>query len=110
MMNNTSLEANLKAAQSAVQEMIKWWGLWKTATTDEEQIDSIAAYAAAYTSCKVYIENYLRQLYPIEKKMPMKVAQDVRSIVDDMDTIENVNDKVLRKALKDIEQLSRDAA
>lgn len=110
MKANISLEANLKAAKSAVQEMIKYWGLWKEAKNSEEQIESIAAYAAAYTSCKVFIENYLRQVYPSEKKIPGKVAQDIRSLVSDMDVIEKVSDKTLRKALKDIDQLSRDAA
>jgi hypothetical protein len=42
--------------------------------------------------------------------MPMKIAQDIRNIVNDMDRIEKVNDKMLQKAIKDIDQLSRDAA
>lgn len=110
MTNNTSLEANLLAAKAAVKEMIKYWNLWKTENNEQEKSECIAAYAAAFTNCKVYIENYLRQIYPIERKMPTKVIQDIRSIVTDMDIIENVNDKMLQKAMKDIDQLSRDAA
>src|SRR3954471_5868196 len=110
MANNTSLEANLLAAKSAVKEMIKYWNLWKSEKDEESQSECIAAYAAAFTNCKVYIENYLRQVYPIERKMPTKVVQDIRSIVGDMDAIEKINDKMLQKAMKDIDQLSRDAA
>jgi len=110
MTNNSSLEANIAAAKTAVQEMMKNWNHWKNARDERSKFECIAAYAAAFTSCKVYIENYLRRLYPIEKKMPMKVAQDIRDIVSDMDRIEKVNDKMLQKAIRDIEQLSRDAA
>ena len=110
MTNNPSLEANIAAAKTAVHEMIKSWNHWKNARDDRAKFECIAAYAAAFTSCKVYIENYLRRLYPNEKRMPMKVSQDIRNIVNDMDRIEKVNDKMLQKAIQDIDQLSRDAA
>lgn len=110
MSKNRSLEANIAAAKSAVQEMMKSWNHWKNARDEQGKYQSIAAYAAAFTSCKVYIENYLKRLYPNEKNMPIKIAQDIRNIVNDMDRIEKVNDQVLQKAIKDIDQLSRDAA
>ena len=110
MTHNSSLEANIAAAKTAVNEMMKNWNHWKNARDERAKYECIAAYAAAFTSCKVYIENYLKRLYPSEKKMPMKVAQDIRNIVNDMDRIEKVNDKMLQKAIKDIDQLSRDAA
>ncbi len=110
MTNNSSLEANIAAAKTAVHEMMKSWNHWKNARDDRARFECIAAYAAAFTSCKVYIENYLRRLYPNEKRMPMKVSQDIRNIVNDMDRIEKVNDKMLQKAIQDIDQLSRDAA
>ncbi|MBS0648046.1 MAG: hypothetical protein JSS10_02335 [Verrucomicrobia bacterium] len=110
MTKNRSLEANIAAAKSAVQEMMKSWNHWKNAHDEQSKYQSIAAYAAAFTSCKVYIENYLKRLYPNEKNMPIKIAQDIRNIVNDMDRIEKVNDQILQKAIKDIDQLSRDAA
>jgi len=110
MTNNSSLEANIAAAKSAVQEMMRNWNQWKKAPNEQAKLQCIAAYAAAFTNCKVYIENYLKRLYPSEKKMPIKVAQDIRNIVNDMDRIEKINDKMLQKAIKDIDQLSRDAA
>jgi hypothetical protein len=110
MTHNSSLEANIAAAKTAVHEMMKSWNYWKNARDERAKYDCIAAYAAAFTSCKVYIENYLKRLYPSERNMPMKVAQDIRNIVSDMDRIEKVNDKMLQKAIKDIDQLSRDAA
>ncbi len=110
MTHNSSLEANIAAAKTAVHEMMKSWNHWKNARDERAKYDCIAAYAAAFTSCKVYIENYLKRIYPSERNMPMKVAQDIRNIVSDMDRIEKVNDKMLQKAIKDIDQLSRDAA
>lgn len=110
MSNNPSLEANIALAKSAVFEMMKNWNLWKSAIHNEDKIQYIAAYAAAYTNCKVFIENYLKRLYPNERKMPTKVAQDVRNIVNDMDAIEKANDQKLYKIIRDIDQLSRDAA
>jgi hypothetical protein len=110
MTNNSSLEANIAAAKAAVHEMMKSWNHWKNARDERAKFECIGAYAAAFTSCKVYIENYLKRLYPNEKKMPIKVAQDIRNIVNDMDRIEKVNDKMLQKIIKDIDQLSRDAA
>jgi hypothetical protein len=110
MKHNSSLEANIAAAKAAVHEMMKTWNHWKNAHDERAKLEFIGSYAAAFTSCKVYIENYLKRLYPSEKKMPMKVAQDIRNIVNGMDRIEKVNDKMLQKAIKDIDQLSRDAA
>ncbi|HUD01373.1 MAG TPA: hypothetical protein VMR37_03540 [Rhabdochlamydiaceae bacterium] len=110
MTNNSSLEANIAAAKTAVHEMIKSWNHWKNAHDERAKFECIASYAAAFTSCKVYIENYLKRLYPNEKRMPIKIAQDIRNIVNDMDRIEKVNDNMLQKAIRDIEQLSRDAA
>lgn len=110
MTNNSSLEANIAAAKTAVHEMMKSWNHWKNARDERAKFACIAAYAAAFTNCKVYIENYLKRIYPNEKKMPIKVAQDIRNIVNDMDRIEKVNDKMLQKAIQDIDQLSRDAA
>ncbi len=110
MTHNSSLEANIAAAKSAVHEMMKSWNHWRNARNEQAKYECIAAYAAAFTSCKVYIENYLKRLYPNEKKMPIKIVQDIRNIVQDMDRIEKVNDKMLQKAIKDIDQLSRDAA
>ena len=107
---NRSLEANLHAAKTAVHEMMRYWHRWKEARDSEGKADAIAGYAAAFTTCKVYIENYLKQLYPYESKMPMKVAQDVRKLVGEMDAIEKANDKKLHQAISDIDQLSRDAA
>lgn len=90
--------------------MMKSWNHWKNARDERAKFECIASYAAAFTSCKVYIENYLKRLYPNEKRIPIKIAQDIRNIVNDMDRIEKVNDNMLQKAIRDIEQLSRDAA
>jgi hypothetical protein len=110
MSNNPSLEANLLAAKSAVKEMMKSWNRWKNESNEKQKELHIASYAAAFTSCKVFIENYLRHLYPLESKMPQKVARDIRTIVTEMDAIEKVSDRILQKVIKDIDQLSRDAA
>jgi hypothetical protein len=110
MTTNPSLEANLLAAKSCVKEMMKSWSLWNSASTDDQKEPHIANYAAAFTLCKVYIENYLRHLYPIEAKVPQKVARDIKVIVSEMDAIEKVSDRTLKKVIKDIDQLSRDAA
>jgi hypothetical protein len=110
MKKNRSLEANLQAAKSAVHEMMRYWHQWKEARNSEAKTLAFAGYVAAFTNCKVFIENYLRQLYPHENKLPMKVAQDIRKLVTDLDAIENTNDKKLSQAINDIDQLSRDAA
>lgn len=110
MKKNRSLEANLQAAKTAVHEMMRHWHRWKEARNTEGKTEAIAGYAAAFTNCKVYIENYLRQLYPNEHTLPMKVAQDIRKLVSEMDIIEKTNDKKLHQAINDIDQLSRDAA
>ncbi len=110
MKKNRSLEANLQAAKIAVHEMVRHWNEWKQAKHAEGKMNAVAGYAAAFTNCKVYIENYLRQLYPNENKMPMKIAQDIRKLVSEMDLIDKVNDKKLNQAINDIDQLGRDAA
>jgi hypothetical protein len=110
MKKNRSLEANLHAAKTAVSEMVRHWHHWKEARDASTKTEAIAAYAAAFTNCKVYIENYLRHVYPHESKMPMKVAQDVKKIVSDMDVIEKTSDKKLTQAVRDIELLGRHAA
>ncbi len=109
MKKNRSIEANLQAAKIAVQEMMRHWNQWKGAHSPEAKTEALAGYAAAYTNCKVYIENFLRQLYPNEK-LPMKVSQDVKKIVDEIDVIEKANDKKFHQAISDIDQLKRDAA
>ncbi len=110
MKKNRSIEANLQAAKTAVHEMMRQWHRWHEARDTQAKSDAIAGYAAAFTTCKVYIENYLRQLYPNESKIPMKVAQNVRKLVDEMDVIEKANDKKLHQAINDIDQLSQAAA
>jgi len=110
MKKNRSLEANLQAAKTAVREMVRHWNEWKNAKHAEGKINAVAGYAAAFTNCKVYIENYLRQLYPNENKVPMKVMQDIRKLVTEMDVIDKVNDKKLNQAMTDIDQIGRDAA
>ena len=110
MTNNPSLEANIAAAKTAVYEMLKSWNTWKSARDEKTKSACIAAYAAAYTNCKVFIENYLKHLYPNERKVPSRVMQDVRNLVGDMDVIEKTNEQRLHRAIHDIDQLSRDAA
>jgi hypothetical protein len=110
MKKNRSIEANLQAAKIAVQEMMRHWNQWKGARNPEAKTEAIAGYAAAYTNCKVYIENFLRHLYPNESKLPMKVSQDIKKIVNEIDVIEKANDKKFHQAMSDIDQLSRDAA
>ena len=110
MKKNRSLEANLQAAKTAVHEMMRHWHRWKEARDSESKAQAIAGYAAAYTNCKVFIENYLKQLYPNENKVPLKVTQDIRKLVSEIDAIEKANDKKLHQAMSDIDQLSRDAA
>lgn len=106
---NPSLEANLTAAKIAARKMQAEWVKWKNAKEQETKDQSIAGYAAAYTGCKVYIENFLKHLYPNEI-VPAKVAQDVKAIVSDMQAIERMNEQLLQKVFKDIDQLQRDAA
>jgi hypothetical protein len=110
MKKNRSLEANLQAAKTAVHEMMRYWHQWKEARNGEAKTLAIAGYVAAFTNCKVFIENYLKHLYPNEIKMPMKVAQDIRKLVTELDVIENTNDKKFSQAINNIDQLGRDAA
>jgi hypothetical protein len=110
MVLNRSLEANIVAAKAAVHQMIKQWDFWRNTRDDQKKLSYIGAYAAAYTSCKVYLENYLKHLYPNEKKMPPKIAQDIRNIVNDMERIEKVSGEMLQKAIRDIDQLKRDSS
>jgi hypothetical protein len=110
MKKQNSVQANLSAAKLAVEEMTKQWNKWKKAQNEQSKLLCIGAYAAAFTSCKVYIENYLKHKYPNEKNLPMQVLDDIRNFVKDMEVIEKVNEKVLQKVLKDIDQLGRHAA
>lgn len=106
---NPSLEANLAAAKAAARQMQAEWTRWNKSQDTQAKMQCIAKYAAAYTSCVVYIENYLKHLYPAQK-MPPKVAQDVHNIVADMQAIEKMNEALLQKVFKDIDQLAKDAA
>jgi hypothetical protein len=106
---NLSIEANLAAAKAAARQMQAEWIRWKGAKDLTIRDQCLAKYAAAYTSCKVYIENFLKHLYPAQK-LPPKITQDIRSIVSDMEPIEKMNEQLLQKVFKDIDQLSRDAA
>ncbi len=110
MKKETSVKANLAAAKLAVNEMSKHWHRWKKEQNEHAKLTCIAAYAAAFTTCKVYIENYLKHLYPNEKTVPMEVTQEIRSIVKEMEVIEKVNGKMLEKVIKHIDQLGRHAA
>jgi hypothetical protein len=110
MQQNRSLEANIAAAKAAVHEMIKQWDFWRNTRDEDKKLSFIGAYAAAFTSCKVYIENYLKRMYPNERKLPPAIAQDIRNIVSDLDAIEKASDSKLQKAIRDIDQLRRDAA
>ena len=110
MKKNRSLEANLQAAKSAVHEMVRYWHQWKEARSSDAKTLAIAGYVAAFTNCKVFIENYLKHLYPNENKLPMKVVQDILKLVTDLDVIEKTNDKKLSQVINNIDQLSRDAA
>ncbi len=110
MKKNRSIAANLEGAKSAIHAMVRHWHKWKEARDSETKAEAIAAYAAAFTSCKVFVENYLKQLYPNEHQMPMKVGQEVRNLVSKMDVIEKANDKKLNAAIHDIEQLGQHAA
>ena len=106
---NPSIEANLAAAKAAARQMQAEWIRWKGSKDQNMRDQCLGKYAAAYTSCKVYIENYLKHIYPSEK-LPSKVIQDIRSIVSDLEPIEKMNEQLLQKVFKDIDQLSRDAA
>lgn len=109
MKKNRSVEANLQAAKTAVHEMIRQWHRWNEARDPQAKSEAIAGYAAAYTTCKVYIENYLRQIYPNEHKLPAKLSQNIRKLVEEMDVIEHANDKKLHQAITDIDQISKAA-
>jgi hypothetical protein len=109
MGKNPSLEANLAAAKAAARQMRTEWAQWRSAKDASSKSDSIAKYAAAYTSCKVYIENYLKHRYP-DGKVPPQVWEDIRALVADMEAIEKVNETMLQKVCKDIEQIQTHAA
>lgn len=106
---NPSVEVNLAAAKTAARQMQAEWTRWKGAKDEKMKSQALSKYSAAFTSCKVYLENYLKHMYPNEK-VPPKIAQDVRSIAADMDRIENMNETMMQKVFKDIDQLARDAA
>lgn len=106
---NPSIEANLAAAKAAARQMQAEWMRWKKSADPQAKTQCIAKYAAAYTSCKVYIENFLKHLYPTNK-VPPKITQDVHNIVLDMEAIEKMDEPRLQKVFKDIDQLAKDAA
>ena len=110
MKKNPSLEANLKAAKTAIHEMMRHWHLWKRALEKDDQEEALAGYVAALTCCKVFIENYLKHLYPHEKNMPLKVSHDIKKLISEFDVIEKANEKKLHHALTQIDMLSKDAA
>jgi hypothetical protein len=110
MKKNRSLQANLQAAKTAVHEMVRRWHQWKEAHDSAGKEEAIAGYAAAYINCQVFIENYLKQVYPNENKLPLKVAQDIRKLVSEIDVIEKTNDKKLNQAIHDIDQIGKNAA
>ncbi len=106
---NHSVEANLAGAKAAARIMLAEWARWKAAQDSSLKTQSIAKYAAAVTSCKVFIENYLKHVYP-NQNVPQKILRDVQAIVNDIDLIEKVSEERLQKIFKDIDQLSKDAA
>jgi len=110
MKKNKSVEANIQAAKAAVNEMIKHWRIWKQAQDEQAKANAIAAYAAAFTGCKVYIENFLKQCQPSESKLPPHMLHNINRLVADMDAIEKMSDKRLQQVIHDIEELSRKAA
>jgi len=107
---NQSIEANLAAAKMAGRQMQAEWTRWRAAKDGQTKHDCQAKYAAAYTTCKVYIENYLKHLFPDEKHLPPKIKQDIWNIVSDMESIERMNETLIQKMFRDIDQLGRDAA
>lgn len=107
---NPSIEANLAAAKTAANQMFAEWTRWRAASDTNIKQECLAKYAAAFTLCKVFIENYLKRLYPNEASLPPKLAQDVRQLVTDMESISQVTQAQLQKIQRDIDQLSRDAA
>lgn len=110
MKKNQSIEANLVAAKAACQQMEQAWREWKRAKDNQVRHQCQAKYSAAYTSCKVYIENYLKKLFPNEHKIPLKIQEDIWKIVQDMEAIDKINEVMIKRIFKDIDQLSRDAA
>ena len=106
---NPSIEANLAGAKAAARKMMAEWARWKSAHDAQEKQECIAKYTAAVTSCKVFIENYLKQLYPSERT-PAKISKDIQSIISDIDQIEKINERDFQKIFKDIDKLSKDAA
>ncbi|MFS8564417.1 MAG: hypothetical protein LVR00_09010 [Rhabdochlamydiaceae bacterium] len=106
---NLSIEANLAGAKAAARKMMAEWARWKSTHDAAEKQECLAKYAAAVTSCKVFIENYLKRLYPNEL-LPAKVSKDIQNIVSDIEQIESISEKQFQKIFKDIDQLSKDAA
>jgi hypothetical protein len=107
---NSSIEANLAAARTAANQMFAEWTRWNGTTDANVKHECLAKYAAAFTLCKVFIENYLKRLYPNETTLPPKLVQDIRQLVTDMESITRVTQAQLQKIQRDIDQLSRDAA
>lgn len=106
---NPSIGANLAAAKAAARQMQAEWTRWKGSKDENMKNRCLSKYSAAFTSCKVYLENYLKQLYP-HGKIPQKISQDVHRLASDMERIENMSEATMQKVFKDIDQLERDAA
>ncbi len=106
---NPSVEVNLSAAKTAANQMLAEWTRWNASQDPKVKHECLAKYTAAFTICKVFIENYLKKLYPGET-LPPKMAQDIRQLVTDMESIYQVSQAQLQKIHRDIDQLSKDAA
>lgn len=110
MSRDKNLEANITAAKTAVNTMLAELTRFQAARDNNIKHECFIRYAAAFTSCKVFVENYLRRLYPDEKKVPTNITRDIRQLVADMEPIDRVTLAQLQKVYKDLDQLSRDAA
>lgn len=106
---NPSIEVNLSAAKTAANQMLAEWTRWNSSNDPNTKQECLVKYAAAFTVCKVFIENYLKKMFPGEN-IPTKLAQDVRQLVTDMESIHKVSQAQLQKIHRDIDQLSKDAA
>ena len=93
---NSSIEANLTWAKALARQMQEEWICWKGGKNENIKSQCLSKYSAAYTSCKAYLENYLKHLYPNEK-VPSKVSQDIRNTAMDMGRIEEMNEVTMQK-------------
>jgi hypothetical protein len=108
-MRDMSLEANLTLAKRAVERMQAAWNRFYTTKEPMKKLDANREYAAAFLSCKVFIENYLKHRYP-DENLPNRVRDDIRKLVTDMEAIDKANKELLQRIFKDIDQLGQDAA